>query len=62
MDKERTSASSKADLMRSLGIGPGLAEFVTTFFENPESFFSMPFEKRREIERQMDAILSALGK
>jgi len=40
------------------GIGPELAEFVTEFIENPEKFFSMPFERRREIKNQMDAILS----
>jgi hypothetical protein len=29
--------------------------------EKPETFFSIPFERRREIENQMDAILSSFG-
>ena len=36
-----------------------LAEFVIAFLEKPEIFFLMPFERRREIENQMDAILSS---
>ena len=38
---------------------PFLAAFVIAFLENPEIFFSMPFERRHEIENQMDAILSS---
>jgi hypothetical protein len=50
---------SKVDFIRLAGIGPELAEFVTEFIERPEMFFSMPFERRCEIENQMDAILSS---
>jgi superfamily I DNA and RNA helicase len=59
MDEDRNSARSKAEFIRLAGIGPELAEFVTEFIENPENFFSMPFERRREIENQIDAILSS---
>jgi hypothetical protein len=59
MDEERKSARSKADFMRLTGIGPELVEFVTEFVERPEIFFSLPFERRREIENQMDTILSS---
>jgi hypothetical protein len=59
MNQERRSARSKADFMRLAGIGPELVEFVTEFVERPELFFSLPFERRREIENQMDAILSS---
>ena len=62
MNEERKSASSKADFIRSSGIGPELAMFVTEFVENPEAFSSISFEKRREIENQMDAILSSFGR
>jgi hypothetical protein len=59
MNGERKSASSKADFIRMAGIGPELAEFVIEFIEKPEMFFSMSFERRYEIENQMDAILSS---
>jgi hypothetical protein len=59
MDEERRSAGSKADFLRLAGIGPELADFVIAFLEKPEIIFSMPFERRREIENQMDAILSS---
>ena len=39
------------------GIGPELAEFLTEFVERPDRFYSIPFERRREIENQMDAVL-----
>lgn len=57
MNGERRSARSKADFIRWAGIGPELAEFVTAFIENPGSFDTLPLEKRRDIEDQMDAIL-----
>ena len=60
-NEDRNSARSKTDFIR-LAIGPELAEFVTEFIEKPETFFSMPFEKRCEIENQMDAILSSFEK
>ena len=59
MNEENRSAGSKFDFMRSAGIGTDLADFVIAFLEKPEIFFSMPFERRREIENQMDAILSS---
>jgi len=59
MNEERKNAGSKADFMRLAGIGPELAEFVIKFIENPEIFFSMPVERRCEIENQMDAVIFA---
>jgi hypothetical protein len=59
MNDERKSAGSKSDFIMSAGIEPELAEFVIEFLEKPEIFFSMPIERRREIENQMDAILSS---
>jgi len=59
MNEESRSAGSKSDFMRLAGIGTDLADFVIAFLEKPEIFFSMPFERRREIENQMDAILSS---
>jgi hypothetical protein len=59
MSEERKSASSKADFMGLAGIGPELSEFVIEFIEEPEIFFTMSFERRYEIENQMDAILSS---
>ena len=59
MNEDTRNAGSKADFLRSAGIGPELADFVIAFLEKPEIFFSMPFERRREIENQMDAILSS---
>ena len=57
MNGERRSARSKADFIRWAGIGPELAEFLTEFLEKPDHFYSIPFERRREIENQMDAVL-----
>jgi hypothetical protein len=62
MNEERKRARSKADFIRLAGIGPELAEFVTEFIEKPEIFYSMPFEERRKIEIQMDAVLSSFGR
>jgi len=62
MDAERRIASSRSDFIRLAGIEPELAEFVTEFVEKPENFASIPFERRREIENQMNAILSSFGK
>jgi len=62
MNEERKSATSRDDFIRLSGIGPELAEFVTEFIEEPEMFYSMPFEKRREIENQMDVVLSSFGR
>ena len=62
MNEESKNGSSKDDFMRWAGIGPELAEFVTEFIEKPEKVFSMPFERRREIENQIDAILYSFGR
>jgi len=62
MNEQGMTASSQVDFIRLAGIGPELAEFVTEFIERPEIFFSMPFEKRCEIENRMDAILSAFAR
>jgi hypothetical protein len=59
--EEGKTAMSKADFIGLAGIGPELAEFVIEFIEKPETFLSMSFEKRCEIENQMDAILSSFG-
>lgn len=56
---KKKSARSKAEFLRLTGIGSELAEFLTTVIENPENVFSIPFERRREIENQMDVILSS---
>jgi len=61
MSGERKSASSKSDFIEIAGIGSALAEFVTEFIEKPEIFFSMSLERRHEIEKQMDTILSSVG-
>ena len=61
MNEERKSTKCKADSIRLSGIGPELAEFVTEFIEIPENFSSLTFERRREFENQMDAILSSFG-
>ena len=62
MNEERKRARSKADFIRLAGIGPELAEFVTEFIEKPDIFYSIPVEKRREIENQMDAVLLSFGR
>jgi hypothetical protein len=59
INEERKGVSSRADFIRWAGIDPELAEFVDTFVDQPEIFFSMPLAKRREIEHQMDALLSS---
>jgi hypothetical protein len=58
----KKNAGSKADFIRLAGIGSELAEFLTEFVEKPDRFQSMPFERRREIENQMDAIIASFGK
>jgi len=57
INDEPKSARSKADFIRLAGIGPELAEFLTEFVEKPDHFYSIPFERRRDIENQMDAVL-----
>lgn len=48
--------------MRLAGIGPELAEFVTEFINSPEIFFSLPVERRCEIENQLDAVLASIAR
>jgi hypothetical protein len=57
--EEEKTPLSKIEFIGLAGIGRELAEFVTEFIERPETFFSMSFERRCEIENQMDAILSS---
>jgi fructose 1,6-bisphosphatase len=61
-NKVRRRAKSKADFIRRIGIGPDLARFLTDFTERPEILFSLPLDRYREIEYQMDAILSSFEK
>ena len=62
MNEERRRARSKADFIRLAGIETELAEFVTEFIEKPEIFYSIPVERRREIENQMDAVLLSFAR
>ena len=62
MNEEKKNVRCRADFIRQSGIGSELADFLTEFIEEPGIFYSMPFERRREIEKQMDAVLSAFGK
>ena len=57
MNEKNMSARSKAEFFRYAGIGSELANFLTEFFEQPEIIFSIPNERRLELELQMDAIL-----
>lgn len=59
MNDQGKTALSRADFIRLAGIGLELAGFVADFVERPEIFFSMSFEKRCELENQMDAVLSS---
>jgi len=61
MNEERENARSKAEFIRLAGIGPEFAEFVIEFVAKPDNFYSMPFERRREIENQMDAIIASFN-
>ena len=60
--EERRRAKSKADFIRRIGIEPDLAMFLNEFTERPEIYFSLSLDRCREMESQMDAILSSLGK
>ena len=62
MNEEKKSVRCRADFIRQSGIGPELAEFLTEFIDKPEIFYSMPFERRRDIENQMDTVLLSIGK
>jgi hypothetical protein len=59
--KTGTEPMSKADFFHMAGISPELEEFVTDFIQRPEIFSSLPESRRREIEAQMDAVLSRIA-
>lgn len=61
-NEEIRAAKSKADFIRRIGIGPDLATFLTDFTERPETIFSLPLDRFREIESQMDVIFYPFGK
>ncbi|WP_155323474.1 hypothetical protein [Desulfosarcina ovata] len=61
-NEKRKCAKSKADFIRRIGIGTDLAKFLTDFTESPEILFSLPVDRYRELEYQMDAILSSFEK
>ena len=62
MNEERNIAGSRAEFIELAGIGPDLDVFLMEFSARPEIFYSMPLARRRELECQMDAILSSFGK
>ena len=60
-NSEREGPGTKADFIRLIGIEPDLVRFLNEFTERPEIFFSLPLDRCREIESQMDAILYSIG-
>lgn len=62
LDNSKKTARSKADFIRLSGIGQELAMFVTEFIEKPEIYLSMPVERRRTIENQLDRVIAAVAK
>ena len=62
LNAAKRRAGSKAEFIRSIGIDPDLATFLTNFVEKPEDFVSMSSDRYREIECQMDAVISSLGR
>lgn len=61
-NKERMRPWTKADFISQIGMQPDLVMFLNEFAERPEIFFSLSLDRYREIESQMDAILSSFGK
>jgi hypothetical protein len=65
-DEDKKSAGNRpgtrTDFIRRIGIGTDLAKFLTDFTESPEILFSLPVDRYRELEYQMDAILSSFEK
>lgn len=53
---------TKDDFIRRIGVGPDLARFLTDLTERPEILSSLSLDRYREIESQMDAILSSFDK
>ena len=62
MNEEKKSVRCRDDFIRQSGIGPELAEFLREFVDMSEIFYSIPFERRRDIENQMDTVLLSFGK
>ena len=62
MNEEKKSVRCRADFIQQAGIGTKLADFLTEYIDRPEIFYSMPVERRREIEDQMDTVLLSFGK
>lgn len=58
---EKMRPGTKADFIRRIGIEPDLVTFLNEFTERPEVFLSLSLDRCREIESQMDAVLSSLG-
>ena len=61
MRDESRNTRSKADFIRLAGFEPELVEFLTEFDGQSDKYFSMPLERRRKIENQMDAIIASFG-
>lgn len=59
MNQKKRRARSKAEFFRYAGIGSELANFLTELIEEPEIIYSIPNERRRQLELQMDTILSS---
>ena len=50
----------QAEFIRMTSASVELVSFLNEFMEDPEILFSMSEKERREIESQMDAILSKM--
>lgn len=61
MTDELNNTRSKADFIRLAGFEPELVEFLTEFDGKSDNYFSMPLERLRKIENQMDAIIASFG-
>ena len=61
MNEERKSARSKADFIRSSGIGPELAMFVTEIVENPEAFRSISLKSAAKLKIRWTQFYLRLG-
>ena len=57
MNEESEIVVSKAEFLRRIGMEPDLVRFLTDFTARPEDFVSMPLDRYREIECQMDAVI-----
>ena len=59
--KEHGESMSQWEFFDIAGISPELKEFVNDFIQKPEIVETLSIERRREIEAQMDAVLSLFG-